>query len=199
MLVWLEQDRILNEHTKHGRWELLASLQALLVYCLLRLQDVPAGNDVLDVSLLTTANLVSGALASVIGQNCNFDIPRDPNQAWRDWVFNESRRRTTLIFQIMGMLVDMLTTVSTHSLAGFALVPLPASAAWWTAPNLEEWKTHFRRCYQDRIMYGLSEDGTLTKLQISNGGIDFSAMQWEEWSAEVSDLGTLVMVVGGLL
>lgn len=72
-LVWLEQDRILTEvslaciqcetnsnngqYPKLGRWELLASLQALLVYCLLRLQDVPVGSEVLDVSLLTTANV----------------------------------------------------------------------------------------------------------------------------------------------
>ena len=48
-------------------------------------------------------------------------------------------------------------------------------------------------------MYGLSEAGALTRLQIKDAGIQFSIAKWEEWSAEVSDIGTLVMIVGELL
>lgn len=39
------------------KWELLAAFQALLVYCLLRLQEVPAGNDGFEAALLTTVNV----------------------------------------------------------------------------------------------------------------------------------------------
>ncbi|KPM38129.1 hypothetical protein AK830_g8429 [Neonectria ditissima] len=191
--------KILTEYPKLDQWELLACLQALLVYCLLRLQEVPVGNDVLDVSLLTTSNLVSGALSSILRDRCDCDLPGDPNAAWRDWVFNESRRRTVLIFQIMSMLVDMLTTVSSHALAGFVLVPLPSASAWWNAQSVEEWKMHFRRCYEERTIYGVSEAGELTRLHMTETGVECSEKEWEEWSAEVSDLGTLVMVVGTLL
>ena len=48
-----------QQHTEFDRWEMLAALQALLVYCLLRLQEVPVGHDGLEASLLTTVNVSS--------------------------------------------------------------------------------------------------------------------------------------------
>lgn len=72
-LISLEQERILAEvisrlgtcetdsnmiqYSNFSRWDLLASLQALLIYCLLRLHDVPVGHDIFDVLLLTTVNV----------------------------------------------------------------------------------------------------------------------------------------------
>lgn len=48
------------------KWELLAALQALLVYCLLRIQEVPVDNDGFEPALLTTVNVSSGASAFAI-------------------------------------------------------------------------------------------------------------------------------------
>lgn len=46
---------------EYDKWELLAAFQALLVYCLLRIQDVPADNDGFEPALLATVNVSSGA------------------------------------------------------------------------------------------------------------------------------------------
>ena len=39
------------------KWELLAAFQALLVYALLRLQEVSMGNDGFEAALLATVNV----------------------------------------------------------------------------------------------------------------------------------------------
>lgn len=39
------------------KWELLAAFQALLVYCLLRIQEVPIDNGSFETALLTTVNV----------------------------------------------------------------------------------------------------------------------------------------------
>lgn len=52
-------------------------------------------------------------------------------------------------------------------------------------------------------MYGVSDSGDLTKLVLIFSGDAFSCAQsvgnWDEWRAEVGDLGTLVMMVAALL
>ncbi|KAK9489003.1 hypothetical protein V1508DRAFT_136431, partial [Lipomyces doorenjongii] len=101
-LVWrlikLEQEKIFSKHAEFDKWELLAAFQALLVYCLLRLQEVPVGNDGFEAALLTTVNLVFNALVLSTGGIRKLKLPDDPSVTWMDWIYNESRRRTVLIF-----------------------------------------------------------------------------------------------------
>ncbi|KAI1372668.1 hypothetical protein F4677DRAFT_245232 [Hypoxylon crocopeplum] len=199
--IWFEQERILAEYAQFDRWELLAALQALLVYCLLRLQDTPVGHNAFDVSLLTTVNLVSSAVSTTIAERCEWDLPdEDPKLLWRNWIFNESKRRTMLIFQIINMLVDISTTVSYHSVMGLIFLPLPSPALMWTALDIEGWTTGFKRLYEERTLYGLAEAGALTSLRKDRAGFFHSNVaEWEDWGAEVGDIGTLVMIVATLL
>ncbi|KAI0551770.1 hypothetical protein F4679DRAFT_124205 [Xylaria curta] len=196
--IWHEQERILAQYMNFDRWELLDAMQTLLIFCLLRIQDVPVGHAVFDISLLTTANLVSQALGLFVGQCFDFPISEDPAVAWKDWIFLESRRRTVLIFQILGLLVDISAAVSYFSSSGFVLVPLPSSAAIWTTQDLEQWKREYRK-WQKNVIYGLSESGDLARLQSTNNGILSTPAEWEGWSAEVGDPATLIMMIGELL
>ncbi|KEZ41638.1 hypothetical protein SAPIO_CDS6950 [Scedosporium apiospermum] len=82
-----------QQHAEFDKWELLAAFQALLVYCLLRLQEVPVGNDGLEAALLTTVNLVFNALVLSAGGIRKMNLPDDPGVTWMDWIYNESRRR----------------------------------------------------------------------------------------------------------
>ncbi|KAI1814991.1 hypothetical protein GGS20DRAFT_366811 [Poronia punctata] len=183
--IWLEQEKILAE--------------ALLVYCLLRLSDTPTGHAVFDVGMLSTVNLVSQALATSVGQYFDCSLPEDPALAWRDWVFVESRRRTVLIFQILGLLVDISTAVSYLALGGLVLVPLPSTSTLWSTQNFDRWKTEYKFWHDSHIVYGLSERGALMKLQGTEDGVVTNEADWEAWSAEVGELGGLVMIIGELL
>ncbi|KAI2628702.1 hypothetical protein GGR54DRAFT_359440 [Hypoxylon sp. NC1633] len=197
--IWFEQERIMAEYSKYDEWELLASLQALLVYCLLRLEDTPAGHEAFDVSLLGTINHISSALAVVVEEHCDWDLPEEPLAAWRYWIFSESRRRTALLFQILNMLVDISSTISYRSVMGLVLVPLPSPAQMWNTLELETWLACSRASYEARTLYGLSEVGTLTRINKNNcSSFQTSVAEWEAWRAEVGDIGTLVMIISGL-
>ncbi|KAI1348880.1 hypothetical protein F5Y01DRAFT_317378 [Xylaria sp. FL0043] len=197
--IWYEEERIRAEYSTFDRWQLLDALQALLIFCLLRLQDVPVGHAVFDVSLLTTVNLVSQALASSVDEYFDCSIAADPTLARKDWIFIESRRRTVLVFQILGLLVDISTAVSYFTIGGLVLVPLPSSTALWSTQDFERWKPEFKKWYKERSVCGLSETGSLVKLQDTDHGLRTNMMDWESWSAEVGDIATLVMIIGEIL
>ncbi|KAI0401636.1 hypothetical protein F4802DRAFT_417419 [Xylaria palmicola] len=197
--IWNEQERIRTEYANFDRWELLDALQTLLIFCLLRLQDAPVGHAVFDVSLLTTVNLVSQALDFAVGNRLDCGISEEPSLAWADWIFLESRRRTVIIFQIVGLLVDISTAVSYFSIGGLVLVPLPSSAALWSTQDFEQWKPEYRRWREQHVIYGLSEIGDLVRVRNTDDGLGSETVEWEDWSAEVGDPATLIMIIGELL
>ncbi|KAJ2977656.1 hypothetical protein NQ176_g4250 [Zarea fungicola] len=203
-LIKLEQDRILANHSEFDRWELLASLQALLIYCLLRLQEVPAGQDGLETGLITTVNRVFDKLVVLAGGIFQIKFADETNVTWLDWVFNESRRRTVLIFQILGLLIDLSTEASSYANCGQILIPLPKNSTLWTADGPAAWKAECDDVFaKERPVYGVSDSGDLTKIVLIFSGDSFSYTRsvgnWDEWRAEVGDLGTLVMMVAALL
>ncbi|KAH7349340.1 hypothetical protein B0T11DRAFT_129951 [Plectosphaerella cucumerina] len=198
--IWFEQERISAEHSTLDRWELLAALQALLIYCLMRLKDTPIGHDAFDASLLTTVNLISSSLVASSTEVCDFDLSGDPEQAWKEWLFGESRRRTFLMFQIVNMLVDISTTVSSYAIWEFVAIPLPSPAVLWNATKLDGWSAGFEEWRKRRTLYGLSESGGLKRLKKDSMGLCLSGpAEWEDWSAETGEVGALVMMAGELL
>jgi hypothetical protein len=99
----------------------------------------------------------------------------------------------------VGLLVDISVAVSYFSIGGLVLVPLPSTAALWSTRELERWKPEYRQWHEQHTIYGLSENGALTKLQRTGVELQSSTANWEDWSAEVGDIGTLVMIIGELL
>nr|XP_036579096.1 uncharacterized protein CTRU02_11025 [Colletotrichum truncatum]KAF6786527.1 hypothetical protein CTRU02_11025 [Colletotrichum truncatum] len=84
-------------------------------------------------------------------------------------------------------------------MSGFAIVPLASNATLWSAQTIEQWQAEFSVCYEERTIYGLSETGQLMKLQQDSTGIQSSMAKWEDWSAAVGELGSLVTIAGTLL
>lgn len=104
-----------------------------------------------------------------------------------------------LIFQILNVLIEMTTEASAYASCGLVLIPLPSSAALWTADSPETWKAEFKLHSDEKFTYGVSNTGVLTRLLIQNGGARIFSEEWEEWRADVGEIGTLVMMVGALL
>lgn len=108
-------------------------------------------------------------------------------------------RSTVLMFQIINILVDISTSVSYSSVGGYVLIPLPSFASLWNARDIEVWRTEFKVYSDERSIYGVSEAGELTRIEKTDEGMLASVAKWEDWNAEVGDVGTLVMIVAELL
>ncbi|KAI0433821.1 hypothetical protein F5Y09DRAFT_297620 [Xylaria sp. FL1042] len=203
-LIRLEQERLLEQYVNLDRWGLLATLQALLVYCLLRAIDQETPDNDFDVPLVVTCMQVTQAIANCEGTH---RMVEDPNMIasdgldldWREWMFNESVRRTCLVFKLLDMLVDTASFGSCTGLPGFALIPLPGSMTQWRATSENAWRADYELHFQVRTIYGVSDNGDLIKLHQRSSGIDSEVATWEDWLASVGDFGTLVMVAASLL
>lgn len=70
----------------------------------------------------------------------------------------------------------------------------------WNAQNVEEWGPEFKS-FAKGIVYGVSDNGELTRIEELNAGtvVSSTAADWEDWSARVGDMGILVMIVASLL
>jgi len=106
---------------------------------------------------------------------------------------------TVLMFQIINILVDISTSVSYYSVGGYVLIPLPSTATLWNAQDIEVWRVEFKTYAERCSIYGVSEAGELNRIQKTDVGMVSSVTKWDEWNAEVGDVGTLVMIVAELL
>ena len=107
--------------------------------------------------------------------------------------------RTVLVFQILNILIEMSTEASSYPSCGFVLMPLANNASLWNANDIGEWRTEFELCSKEQKFHGLSQTGVLTKLWLTDDCVVLGSVEWEEWRAEVGEIGTLVMIVGALL
>lgn len=110
-----------------------------------------------------------------------------------------SHSSTVLLFQILNTLVDLPITISCCPYEGFALTPLPSSTAVWNALNVEDWQHEFGLTNKERTVYALSTKGELKRITKDKTILKIEKAEWEEWNAEVGDLGMLVMIVAALL
>lgn len=104
-----------------------------------------------------------------------------------------------LIYQILNILIEMSTEASSYPTCGFVLVPLASSATLWNANGIEKWQTEFKNCSKERIVHGLLRTGVLMKLLLTDDCVILRSVEWEDWRAEVGEIGTLVMIMGTLL
>ncbi|KAI0967749.1 hypothetical protein F4678DRAFT_444513 [Xylaria arbuscula] len=203
-LIRVEQERLLQQYVNMDKWGLLATLQALLVYCLLRAIDQETLDNDFDVSLVVTCMQVTRAIAICEGMHNRVEDPsmlasNTLDLDWLEWIFKESVRRTCLVFKFLNMLVDTASCGTCSGLPGFALIPLPGSISQWRATSESAWRTDYELHFQARAIYGVSDNGDLVKLRQRSSGIDSEVVMWEDWLAYVGDFGTLVMVAASLL
>lgn len=100
------------------------------------------------------------------------------------------------------MLVEISTTVSSFAIYEFVALPLPSSLALWNRTDLTNWADDYREWRGKGTVYGLSQSGGLRWITTEGGtGMSFNSgpAEWEDWSAETGDVGTLVMLAGELL
>ncbi|KAF2803588.1 uncharacterized protein BDZ99DRAFT_399578 [Mytilinidion resinicola] len=202
-LLWrtirMEHERLWFQHDSFDNWELLAAVQALVIYTLMRMVDGETEHNDFDVPLLISVNSICQRLADRIGGGEFKNIMISEQQAWQDWVFYESRRRFVVIARMLNMLVEMGQAVTCSSLPGFALVPLPSKKVLWEAPNEEVWQKEFESTLRAREIFGVTTEGRLVRLMQDMSGITATNAEWEDWYAGSDGFGSLVMLAASLL
>ncbi|KFY15662.1 hypothetical protein V492_01859 [Pseudogymnoascus sp. VKM F-4246] len=174
-----------------NKWELLAGLQALSIYLLIRLDEGETEQTNLDSLLLATVTILSKRFS-------HGDITRDTQQAlptadsevpWENWLFEESRRRLgpyllpyneqnswrlklnlrlCVVYQVINMLVYFDPAELCDLQKDLVLAPLPAKKRLWEADNEFMWKMENEIDPWAQTNYGLARNGELVKLDKSD-------------------------------
>ncbi|XWX01959.1 hypothetical protein V2A60_009991 [Cordyceps javanica] len=188
-----------------NRWELLATMHALAIYVIMRL-DEPTGDfdGTVDGVLLRAVTVVAIQLMAV---EVRSDPPPTLNSVWHDWILEESKRRLCVLFQIINMLVLFEPADMCTAHGDIILAPLPTQKQLWEAPDHYAWKRDCEMEPGDHLEFGLTKKGQLVKL---GGGatipdlghsmaVSTDVFNWNEWCSGMDGIGNLVMLAGSLI
>ncbi|THX54515.1 hypothetical protein D6D06_05475 [Aureobasidium pullulans] len=187
--VSMECERLREEHANLNAWELLASMQALSIYLLVRLQEGETDYNNYDYLMLTTVIVISKEFA-----------------------------RTESGLAVIYRVVDMLVYFEPAGMCGLQkdliIAPLPAKKQLWEADNKIFWEEEGKRDSAIQDSFALAANGELVKLDqgqlyCSNGELRYrlstnnspasSATNWEYWCSGMDGLGGLVMLAASLI
>lgn len=190
--IRLEQRRISRELWDMGIEDLLSSLQALIIYALMRIADGPS-TDQDDIQLSQTLTHICGRIPSLPG----LDAQLATFTPWRRWIIIETKRRINSVLRLMWQLyhLDVGLPHPCHRTA-WTSSPLPASKLMWKASTEADWESereadafYRQMSHQDLLLFkGCTEvDGQPSR------------REWARWYAGADELGILVVISASLI
>lgn len=214
--VRLECELLCEEHRKLNEWGLLGAMQALSIYILIRLGEGETDYNNLDFLLLATVTILAKQLSRKDFTDGTRSAPGEegPQVSWKDWIFEESRRRLSVICRVVNMLVYFEPAAMCDLPTHLILAPLPARKQLWEAGNESAWRAESDREPGVETAFGLAADGELVKLDdghlYSNHAVliqkssDARALPkstkgWEEWCSGMDGFGGLVMLTASMI
>ncbi|KAK4156571.1 hypothetical protein C8A00DRAFT_12487, partial [Chaetomidium leptoderma] len=202
--VRMECERFHQEYLGWAKRELLAALQALSVYVIIRLDEGQTDHNNFDF-------LMVAAVAAVATQLGRLDAATDKSleMSWETWIFGESQRRLCVIYQIVNMLVQFEPAVMCHRRqTDLVIAPLPAKKHLWEAGDEFAWKAESGRGQlEGRVAFALAANGELVQLNHDEPHcgkpLDISpppwrSESWDEWASGMDGFGGLVMLAASL-
>ncbi|KAK0122676.1 hypothetical protein ONS96_009713 [Cadophora gregata f. sp. sojae] len=214
--VRLECERLCAEHRELDSVELVAGMQALAIYMLIRLDEGETADNNLDSLLVTTVIAISIQLSQnkPPGFNQLDSSGHDLKSSWEAWLHEESRRRLSIIYRALNMLIYFEPSSLCELQSDLILAPLPAKKQLWEATTEIAWKAELDSP-QTQKEFGLASDGELVKLMegqkyCGNAALLYEALgscrrsaggreNWEEWCLGMDGFGGLVMLAASLV
>ncbi|KAH6849930.1 hypothetical protein B0I37DRAFT_370254 [Chaetomium sp. MPI-CAGE-AT-0009] len=213
--VRMECERFYQEYQGWNKWQLLAAMQALLVYLIFKVDEGQTDYNSLD-SLLVAAIV---ALATQLGTVENAP-DNDLDSTWDKWIFEESRRRLCVVYQVVDMLVyfEPAGMCNVRRQTDLVIAPLPAKKRLWEAGNVSAWKAESEKEEAEaRAAFALAGSGELVRidqadlqcisdvarLRYTPRGTDapgpaWRTAEWDDWCSGMDGFGGLVMLAASL-
>ncbi|KAJ3485664.1 hypothetical protein NLG97_g6762 [Lecanicillium saksenae] len=200
-----ECTRFCERYLEASKWELLATMQSLAIYVIMRLDKTAGAYDGSIDGLLLRAVIVISVQLMAVDTACDSTSTLDTT--WENWIFEESRRRLCVLFQIVNMVVSFEPAKMCEANTDIILAPLPAQKRLWEAPDQNAWKYETGVEPDTHSHFGLTKDGQLVKLSdnatIATAAdneelVSTSPVEWTEWCSGMDCLGNLVMLAASL-
>jgi hypothetical protein len=191
-IIRMEQERLAEESSLCNDWNAVASLQAIVIYMLLRISAEPDEDANFDFPLTQTMTKLSQRVQGFTVKYC--DPASQAIPVWENWILIESLRRTLSTLFIINFLFDIAPGTSSSncdSVKYWSEMLLPSTKQLWQARTGTQWEQEYRALNSDqRPMFGelLKHDD----LQSQTSGL------LDSWMGQVDEFGTLVIGAASL-
>ncbi|KAI1625198.1 hypothetical protein EDD37DRAFT_379989 [Exophiala viscosa] len=210
--VRLECERLCEEHKRIEKWGLLAAMQALSIYILIRVDEGQTDDNDFDFLLITTVVIMAKQLRDIYQTSDTESALYDHSveSSWKNWIFEESSRRICVVYRVVNLLVYFEPAALCEMQTDLVLAPLPAKKQLWEAGNEFVWKSEIERDPAARTAFGLAGDGELVKLDegpmccsdaiMLHKPLNYRGVgNWDEWCSGMDGFGALVMLTASLI
>ncbi|RDW72264.1 Zn(II)2Cys6 transcription factor domain-containing protein [Aspergillus mulundensis] len=209
-----------EQHRKLDNWELLGAMQALCIYILVRLDEGETNENNLDFLLLAGATVLANKLGGIyaLDDRASSFCGDNNESTWDEWIFEESRRRVSIIYRIINILTYFQPAAKCDLPTDLILAPLPAKKPLWEANDWALWKIEAgKEPTVQQTAFGLARSGELVRLDKAHGqgglgreggishlaldaaNVSRSSANWEEWCSGMDAFGGLVMLAAALV
>ncbi|KXJ85731.1 hypothetical protein Micbo1qcDRAFT_209783 [Microdochium bolleyi] len=165
-LIRMEQDRLLTEHRKFNKWELLEATQSLVIYMLLRIIDGRRQEYTShDFMLVASASAICGTMCARYGQFISPDEIMGQMVSWKDWAFYESRRRTATAVSIINAVLHAQIAPVSRNMPEYAVSPAPSPSKLWNADSEKAWESDYAEYLHGNALHGMLRNCDLVDLK----------------------------------
>ncbi|KAK3356755.1 hypothetical protein B0T25DRAFT_537327 [Lasiosphaeria hispida] len=203
-MVDYETYRIKDEMNNFSQYERLASIQALVMYIIMRFADSGTQYLAANGEIIRTLR----KLAESFAQNCSGPFSpshtRPSRPSWEEWVYEETRRRVVIVCFLITLIVG--GEVCNLILDPYS-IPLPSDKALWEAKSLGAWEEAYDASLAARGADHQQRFDTLGDLVAAKHGGGRSAVMstgcggdgvggaLDDWHAGLDGVGMMLAIV----
>ncbi|GAM44009.1 hypothetical protein TCE0_060r19286 [Talaromyces pinophilus] len=191
-LVKMEQRCFIkkNEHHEFARDDLLAAIQAQIMYIIMRIFDDSKSDQGMNLDMLITHEILCESLVQLCNEPFCQDERLHPSANWEDWVFAESKRRTALVWFLIAQTIHIKNGLLCDTISGFQNLPLSSPKSLWEARTRSAWKTEYE-VYQSMSRDGLDVFGDLIDASKRRDSAT-ARHKLDTWNADADNLGIIL-------
>ncbi|KAK2803071.1 hypothetical protein FQN50_007152 [Emmonsiellopsis sp. PD_5] len=198
-MIRKEQCRLSDEAESFDKENLLAAIQAYIIYVIMRVIDSDSQREEDDRTILFSFQKLSECFRKRCGTQ-TFSVTEQcrTSHTWQDWIFEESRRRAACIWFLLGRIIYIKTRTPCHESDAYQMLPLPSSRWRWEARSYEDWKLESEYPNPMGARHGFVYFGELLNAQQQPD--DMAAIhKMDSWNSEVDGLGTMLMLATAMV
>ncbi|KAI0159661.1 hypothetical protein GGR57DRAFT_433609 [Xylariaceae sp. FL1272] len=204
-MIYDEQTRLKKEYRDFDDGNLLAAVQAMLIYLLIQAQDPDsiAENDVASL-VVATSDMSTKLHFGARSHKYKSDIYQLPQLEQRSWAFYEGIRRTINLFYVIGtVLVVLVGNPDVPGCDSIQSTPLNCVRELWNTDTSESWASRLHTFVKQRASRKILTLHDLLQIRGDHAKKEDNTdalvqKDLTNWCENLDDFGTLVWMASAL-
>ncbi|KAL6399262.1 hypothetical protein AUP68_17806 [Ilyonectria robusta] len=199
-----EQRRIMNEMHEFSRGEIVAAIQAMMIYTIMRLVDSGREYFVSNRDMFNDMKKLTERFSQLFPGPLSPTHERKSRPSWEEWIFEETRRRLYIVCFLIALVVG---TEGSNDIETPFYLPLPGTKSLWEARSQWAWEKEYSASWKDlkpkEPRLGTVGDLAIARLQ-QRGGANATVRGnlkgaldeiLDNWHADLDGLGMMLAAV----